>query len=147
MRFSLTLELSHMWKHPPHKNSIRTFLSHCPQGGAPEKKKRLCWQDCYLCFSASQVRPWIVAYFNKNKILFAFQEYLFSISWHPYLFLEKEMAAHSSILAWRILWTEEPGGLPYMGSHRVGHDWSDLAAAAAIAAAACLFLASACSAS
>ena len=45
--------------------------------------------------------------------------------------LEKEMAAHSSILAWRIPGTEEPGGLPSMGSHRVGHDWSDLAAAAA----------------
>ena len=45
--------------------------------------------------------------------------------------LEKEMATHSSILAWRIPWTEEPGGLLPMGSHRVGHDWSDLAAAAA----------------
>ena len=45
--------------------------------------------------------------------------------------LEKEMAIHSSILAWRIPGTEEPGGLPSMGSHRVGHDWSDLAAAAA----------------
>ena len=43
--------------------------------------------------------------------------------------LEKEMAAHSSILAWRIPGTEEPSGLPSMGSHRVGHDWSDLAAA------------------
>ena len=39
------------------------------------------------------------------------------------------MAAHSSILAWRIPGTEEPGGLPSMGLHRVGHDWSDLAAA------------------
>ena len=36
--------------------------------------------------------------------------------------LEKEMATHSSILAWRISGTEEPGGLPSMGSHRVGHD-------------------------
>ena len=36
--------------------------------------------------------------------------------------LEKEMATHSSILARRILWTEEPGGLLSMGSHRVGHD-------------------------
>ena len=44
---------------------------------------------------------------------------------------EKEMATHYSILAWRIPGTEEPGGLPSMGSHRVGHDWSDLAAAAA----------------
>ena len=45
--------------------------------------------------------------------------------------LEKEMATHSSILAWRIPGTEEPSGLPSMGWHRVGHDWRDLAAAAA----------------
>ena len=45
--------------------------------------------------------------------------------------LEKEMATHSSVLAWRIPETEEPGGRLSMGSHRVGHDWSDLAAAAA----------------
>ena len=43
------------------------------------------------------------------------------------------MATHSSILAWRKPGTEEPGGLLSMGSHRVGHDWSDLAAAAAAA--------------
>ena len=42
--------------------------------------------------------------------------------------LEKEMATHSSVLAWRIPGMGEPGGLPSMGSHRVGHDWSDLAA-------------------
>ena len=41
--------------------------------------------------------------------------------------LEKEMATHSSIHAWRIPGMTEPGGLPSMGSHRVGHDWSDLA--------------------
>ena len=41
--------------------------------------------------------------------------------------LEKEMATHSSVLAWRIPVTGEPGGLPSMGSHRVGHDWSYLA--------------------
>ena len=45
--------------------------------------------------------------------------------------LEKEMATHSSVLAWRIPGTGKPGGLPFMGSHRVGHNWSDLAAAAA----------------
>ena len=47
--------------------------------------------------------------------------------------LEKEMATHSSVLAWRISGTGEPRGLPSIGSHRVGHDWSDLAAAAAAA--------------
>ena len=47
-----------------------------------------------------------------------------------HLFLA-EMATHSSAFAWRIPGMGEPGGLPSMGSHRVGHDWSDLAAAAA----------------
>ena len=45
--------------------------------------------------------------------------------------LEKEMVTHSSILAWRIPGTGEPGGLPSMGSYRVGQDWSDLAVAVA----------------
>ena len=44
--------------------------------------------------------------------------------------LEKEMATHSSVLVWRILGMGEPGWLPSMGSHRVRHDWRDLAAAA-----------------
>ena len=42
------------------------------------------------------------------------------------------MTPHSSVLAWRIQGTGEPGGLPSMGLHRVRHDWSDLAAAAAL---------------
>ena len=50
------------------------------------------------------------------------------LSFHVHA-LEKEMATHSSVLAWRIPRTGESGGLPSMGSHRVGHDWSDLAAA------------------
>ena len=45
--------------------------------------------------------------------------------------LQKETATHSSVLAWRIPGTGEPGGLMSMGSHRVRHNWSDLAAAAA----------------
>ena len=45
--------------------------------------------------------------------------------------LEKAMATHSSVLAWRIPGTGEPGGLPSIGPHRVGHNWSNLAAAAA----------------
>ena len=46
--------------------------------------------------------------------------------------MEKEIATHSSVLDWRIPEMGEPGGLPSVGSHRVGHDWSDLAAAAKI---------------
>ena len=46
-------------------------------------------------------------------------------------YAEKATAPHSSIFAWRIPWTEEPGRLPSMGSHRAGHDSRDLAAAEA----------------
>ena len=56
-------------------------------------------------------------------------DFIFTFLFHA---LEKEMATHSSVLAWRISGTGEPGGLPSMGSHRVGHDSSDLAAAAAV---------------
>ena len=45
----------------------------------------------------------------------------FTFTFHCHA-LEKEMATHPSVLAWRIPGTEEPGGLPSMGSHRVGHD-------------------------
>ena len=55
-------------------------------------------------------------------------DFTFSFHFHA---LEKEMATHSSVLAWRIPGAGEPGGLPSMGLHRVGHDCSDLAAAAA----------------
>ena len=47
------------------------------------------------------------------------------------IYSEKAMAPHSSTLAWKIPWMEEPGGLVFMWSHRVGHNWSDLVAAAA----------------
>ena len=56
------------------------------------------------------------------------RDFTFTFHFHA---SEKEMATHSSVLAWRIPGTAGPGGLPSMGSHRVGHDWSDLAAAAA----------------
>ena len=54
-------------------------------------------------------------------------DFTFTFHFHA---LEKEMATHSSVLAWRIPGMGEPGGLPSMGSHRVRHHWSDLAAAA-----------------
>ena len=56
-------------------------------------------------------------------------DFTFTFYFHA---LEKEMATHSSAPAWRIPGMAEPGGLPSMGSHRVGYDWSDLAAAASL---------------
>ena len=57
------------------------------------------------------------------------RDFTFTFHFHA---LEKEMATHSSVLAWRIPGMAEPGGLPSMVSHRVRHDWSDLAAEAAV---------------
>ena len=56
-------------------------------------------------------------------------DFTFTFHFHA---LDKEMATHSSVLAWRIPGTVEPGGMLSMGWYRVGHDWSDLAAAAAV---------------
>ena len=56
---------------------------------------------------------------------------IFTFTFHFHA-LEKEMATHSSVLSWRIPGMGKPGGLPSMGSHRVGHECSDLAAAAAV---------------
>ena len=55
----------------------------------------------------------------------------FTVTFHFHA-MGKEMAIHSSVLAWRNPGMAEPGGLPFMGSHRVGHNWSNLAAAAAV---------------
>ena len=74
------------------------------------------WIDCLLLSS----------YFWENaqsvKNLPAVQDtQVLSLGWEDPL--EKEMATHSSTLAWKISWTEQPGGLQSMGSQRVGHDW------------------------
>ena len=71
---------------------------------------------------------WWAAVRGVTKSQTRLSDFTFTFHFHA---LEKEMATHSSVLAWRIPGTEEPGGLPSMGSHRVGHYWSDLAAAAA----------------
>ena len=65
-------------------------------------------------------------FLKKTKL----SDFTFTFHFHA---LEKEMATHSSVLAWRIPGTGEPGGLPSTGSHTVGHDQSDLAAAATAA--------------
>ena len=71
---------------------------------------------------------WWAAVHGVAKSRTRLNDFPFPFHFHA---LEKEMAPHSSVLAWRIPGTGEPGGLPSTGSHRVGHDWSDLAAAAA----------------
>ena len=70
---------------------------------------------------------WWAAVHGVTKSRTRLSDFTFSFHFHA---LEKKMATHSSVLAWRIPGTGEPDGLPSMGSFRVGHDWSDLAAAA-----------------
>ena len=68
---------------------------------------------------------------SSQKTLYHSGGYTPSLDFIIYHYVLKAMAPHSSTLAWKIPWMEEPGGLLSMGSHRVGHDWSNLAAAAA----------------
>ena len=62
---------------------------------------------------------WWAAVHGVTRSWTQLSDFTFTFHFHA---LEKEMATHSSTLAWRIPWTEGPGGLPSMGLHRVGHD-------------------------
>ena len=73
-------------------------------------------------------RAWWVAVHGVARSWARLSDFTFTFHFHV---LEKEMATHSSILAWRIPGTEEPSGLPSVRSRRVGHDSNNLAAAAA----------------
>ena len=85
----------------------------------------------YSCLEYPMDRgAWWAAVHGVTKSWTRLSDFPFTFHFHA---LEKEMATHSRVLAWRIPGTEEPGGLLSMGSHRVGHDWSNLAAAAAAA--------------
>ena len=68
---------------------------------------------------------WWAAVHGVTKSQTRLSDFTFTFHFHA---LEKKMATHSSVLAWRIPGMGEPGGLLSMGSHRVRHDWSDLAA-------------------
>ena len=70
---------------------------------------------------------WLAAVHGVTKSRTWLRDFTFAFHFHA---LEKEMATHSSVLAWRIPGMGEPGGLMSTGSHRVRHDWSDLTAAA-----------------
>ena len=69
---------------------------------------------------------WWAAVHGVTKSRTRLSDFTFTFHFHA---LEKEMATYSSVLAWRIPGTAGPGRLPSMGSHRVGHNWKDLAAA------------------
>ena len=110
--------------------------NHCGQWLQHKIKTCLLWKDGegngnplqYSCLAnPMDGGAWWAAVHGVAKSWTRLRDFTFTFHFHA---LEKEMATHSGVLAWRIPGTGEPGGLPSMGSHRVGHDWSDLAAAA-----------------
>ena len=114
----------------PHRITYKYLLSTCGEGnGTPLQ---------YSCLENPMGGgTWWAAVHGVTKSQTWLSDFTFTFHFHA---LEKEMATHSSVLVWRIPRMREPGRLPSLGSHRVGHDWSDLAAAAAAAAAAAVFL-------
>ena len=151
---SLTWELfvskSHLSSPKSGNNSVLVFLGcYVPRasalyvgGACPIFGQRPNFQRCFIVLSMlfyCRVKLAIIHSQSQPSSFFSiWYQYWFIFlilpgakNYTPSSFLEKEMATHSSILTWRIPGTEEPGGLPSMGSHRLKHDWSDLAAAAA----------------
>ena len=100
-----TLSELKTWKRTSNGNPLQSSCLENPMGG----------------------EAWWAAVHGVAKSQTRLSAFTFTFHFHA---LENEMATHSSVLAWRIPGTGEPGGLPSMGSHRVGHDWSDLAAVA-----------------
>ena len=98
------------------RSIIFIFFNHLePGNGTPLQ---------YSCLENPMDRgTWWAAVHGVAKSLTRLSNFTFTFHFHA---LEKEMATHSSVLARKIPGTGEPGGLPSMGSHRVGHDWSDL---------------------
>ena len=92
----------------------------------------------YSCLENPMDRgTWWAAVHGVTKSRTRLSDFTLTFHFHS---LEKEMATYSNVLAWRIPGTGEPGGLPSMGLHRVGHDWSDLAAAALLQSYTLLYL-------
>ena len=125
----------------PSSNTFSVFMTNL---GLPESYVKLehfnnTWQCLgegngtplqYSCLENSMDGgAWKAAVHGVAKSRTRLSDFTFTFYFHA---LEKEMATHSSVLAWRIPGMGEPGELPSMGSHRVRHDWSDLAAAAAM---------------
>ena len=115
--------------------TYRFILLHCPLAWCVYLVKRIGMTQGngtplqYSCLeNPMDGGAWWAAVRGVAESRTRLSDFTFTFHFHT---LKKEMATHSSILAWRIPGMGEPGGLPSMGSHRVGHDWSDFVAAAA----------------
>ena len=109
--------------------SLSLFTFMCGEGnGSP--------LQCSCLENPSDGGAWWAAVHGVAKSRTRLSDFTFSFY---FCALEKEMATHSSVLAWRIPGTEEPRRLRSLGSHRVRHDWSDLAAAVILSIFSCIY--------
>ena len=107
-------------------------LGSIPGSGSSPKEGNGNPLQCSCLENPRDGGAWWAAVYGVTQSRTWLSDFTFTFHFHA---LEKEMGTHSSVLAWRIPGTGEPGGLPSMGSHRLGHDWSNIVAAAAAAAA------------
>ena len=122
------------WPSEPYSPGIPPPIARPPQAGEPDVGFRTftavgepLWYNHFLVcgLPTRHVGSLGGSVVKKKKNLPAVQEtWVWSLDHEDPLRREKKMAAHSSILAWRALWTEEPSGLQSMESQRVGHDWA-----------------------
>ena len=125
--YETALPLSGMYT----KEKLNVFNKVCPGRRVNWKKTHLSitrglnrrrqWQPTPVLLLENPMggRAWYAAVHGVAKSWTRLRDFTFTFHFHA---LEKEMATHSSVLAWRISGTGEPGGQPSMGSHRVGHD-------------------------
>ena len=120
-----SLWLHHSWPQiSPAKATVSSVLTPLPSPTWP--CTHFCPSFPHLHQTSSSSSSWdLIA--GRSDLGFRNLACQSTFSFFYHLQLEREMATHSSFLAWRILWTVEPGGLWSIGSQRVGHDWNNLA--------------------
>ena len=126
----------HLAKHILHKMNNpkcrNTVLVYTIQLASPSRlQRRRQWHPTPVLLPGKSMDggAWWADFYGVAKSQTQLRDFTFTFHFHA---LKKEMTTHSSVLAWRIPGTAEPGGLPSMGSYSVRHDWRDLAAAAAV---------------
>ena len=124
---TVSLYILLLWQY--HIALLTTILLHVLLSGKASPWRRQ-WHPTPVLLPRKS-HGWWAAVHGVARSQIWLNDFTFTFHFHA---LEKEMATHSSVFAWRIPGTGEPGGLLSMGLHRVEHDWGDLAVAVAAAA-------------
>ena len=116
-----SLKIWYKWTYLQNRNRVTDVENKLMVAKGERKGGDIKWEIGIGIYTLLWNRASLVAQMVKNQP--AMQEtWVWSLGWED--LLEKGMTTHSSILVWRIPWTEEPGRLQSMGSQRIGHDWA-----------------------